>query len=531
MKFSLRTKALTSVAALSLALSLAGCASGSTQTVSEVTGNSTFQSAALPSTTPDSSSVSAQEVTEDTHFDADDLQWDAASETTLSLADAGSTVSGEDAGSVSVSGSVVTISAAGTYRVSGSLSDGQLVVDAPKEDVVRIILDDAEITSSSGAGINIIEANEVLLYLADGSSNSVSDAQSYADTAQDAPNAAIYSMADLSIAGDGALNVQGNYQDGIVSKDGLVLDSGQVTVAAADDGIKGKDYVLVLGGNYTVTAAGDGVKATNDTDEGRGWLHQYAGQLSISAGDDGLKAETTLSISGGTAVISDSTEALEAATIDISGGTVTATASDDGLNAAGASTDSDTAAAGGGAIQQSGDFHLNISGGTVTVTAEGDGLDSNGDINISGGQVLVNGPTNGGNGSIDANGEVSVTGGVLVAAGSDGMAQGLGSSSTQGGLQASLGSTLPAGSVIQIADASGELVATFVTSKPTANLVYSAPEIIDGQTYTIYTGGSAQVQAGLGAGELDGAAELMSVTAGEYTSGMGGGMGSGPGGR
>lgn len=523
MTFPFRPKALASVAVLALAAALAGCSAGSTKTVSEVTGNTTFQSAAVPSSSPDRSTAAPGEVTEDTHFDARDLKWDAAAETTLTLADSGSLAEGANAAAVSVSGGTVRISAAGTYRVSGTLGDGQLVVDAPAKDPVRIILDGAQIASSTGPAILVNEADEVLLHLAQGSSNAVSDAPDYADTGADAPNAAIYSMADLAIAGEGALTVEGNYQDGIASKDGLVLDSGRVTVAAADDGIKGKDYVLVLGGNCTVTAAGDGISSTNDTDADRGWLHQYAGQLTVSAGDDGLKAQTALSISGGTAVVSDSTEALEAADIHISGGTVNVTASDDGLNAAGAASPLD----GGGGTQQAGDVHLAISGGSVTVNAEGDGLDSNGDIAISGGQIVVNGPAAGGNGSIDANGDVAVTGGVLAAAGSDSMAQGLGGTSTQGGLQVSLGSAVPAGTVIQVADSAGKLVATFVASKPTENLVYSAKDIENGRSYTISTGGSAEVAAGLGAGSLDGAVPVATVTAGQYASGLGGG----PGGR
>lgn len=523
MTFPFRTKALASVAALALAATLAGCSAGSTKTVSEVTGNSTFQSAAVPSSSPDGSTAAPGEVTEDTHFDAGDLKWDAAAETRLTLADSGSLAEGANAAAVSASDGTVRISAAGTYRVSGTLGDGQLVVDAPAKDPVRIILDGAQIASSTGPAILVNEADEVLLHLAQGSSNAVSDAPDYADTGADAPNAAIYSMADLAIAGEGALTVEGNYQDGIASKDGLVLDSGRVTVAAADDGIKGKNYVLVLGGNCTVTAAGDGISSTNDTDADRGWLHQYAGQLTVSAGDDGLKAQTALSISGGTAVVSDSTEALEAADIHISGGTVNATASDDGLNAAGAASP----LGGGGGAQQVGDVHLAISGGSVTVNAEGDGLDSNGDIAISGGQIVVNGPAAGGNGSIDANGDVAVTGGVLAAAGSDSMAQGLGGSSTQGGLQVSLGSAVPAGTVIQVADSAGKLVATFLASKPTENLVYSAKDIENGRSYTISTGGSAEVAAGLGAGSLDGAVPVATVTAGQYASGLGGG----PGGR
>lgn len=45
------------------------------------------------------------------------------------------------------------------------------------------------------------------------------------------------------------------------------------------------------------------------------------------------------------------------------------------------------------------------------VNAQGDGLDSNGDLTISGGEVYVDGPTNGGNGALDYDGNGTITGG------------------------------------------------------------------------------------------------------------------------
>ena len=172
----------------------------------------------------------------------------------MTLADGASTVAaGSDA--VKVEGNTVTISAAGTYRLSGSPSDGQVVIAAGEEDVVRIILDGASLSSSTGSPFVVQSANEAIVYLEDGSTNTIEDAASYADQGTGAPNAALYSMADLTIAGTGSLTVNGQYNDGIVSKDGLVLAAGNVSVDAADDGIKGKDYTVLLDGAYTVTAA------------------------------------------------------------------------------------------------------------------------------------------------------------------------------------------------------------------------------------------------------------------------------------
>lgn len=64
-----------------------------------------------------------------------------------------------------------------------------------------------------------------------------------------------------------------------------------------------------------------------------------------------------------------------------------------------------------------------IKGGKLTVDARGDGLDSNGSIEMSGGVVIVNGPTENMNGALDYDGSFLISGGTLVAAGSAGMAQ------------------------------------------------------------------------------------------------------------
>ncbi|MCD4852513.1 carbohydrate-binding domain-containing protein [Arthrobacter sp. AK01] len=517
-----------SVAAVALAISLAGCSTAATNSTSTgITGTST-------TTTTTQQAVTAATVEEDTHYDSDDLTWDAATEVAISLADGGSKVTSSSSTGVAVDGNTVTISAAGTYRLSGSLSDGHIVVAAGEEDTVRIILDGVELGNSAGSPFVVQSADEAIVYLEDGSTNTLTDATTYADQGEDAPNAALYSMADLTIAGTGSLTVNGQSNDGIVSKDGLVLAAGKVTVDAVDDGIRGKDYTVLLDGAYQVTAGGDGVKADNDTDEGRGWLLVSGGSLTVNAGDDGVKAFNTLTVSGGTVTVAESEEGLEAQHISITGGDVTVTANDDGVNASGGSstsTDGGAAAGGGGPMgggeMAAGDYTVDVSGGTLTINSEGDGLDSNGSATISGGTVVVNGPTNDGNGALDVNGELVVSGGTVAAAGSAGMAVTPGTSSTQSGVQLTFNSSVSAGTPVHIVDSSGAVVATFVTTKTIASLVYSSSAITDGETYTVYTGGSADAKAGLTTGSIDGAEDQGTVTAGQYTQAQGPGGGGG----
>jgi putative flippase GtrA len=68
-------------------------------------------------------------------------------------------------------------------------------------------------------------------------------------------------------------------------------------------------------------------------------------------------------------------------------------------------------------------------------------------------------------------------------------------------------------------------IATFVTAKQTASLVFSSAATRAGEEYTVYTGGTSDVMAGVVQGSLDGAQQQGTVTAGEYTAARG------PGGR
>ena len=529
MKKSNMIKSATSITLLA-ALALTGCSatSASNTSATSAISTSTSSDSDTKSKTADSFSTDVKngaKLAEDTHYSAKDLTWDSSSEVTIDLSNPTAT------DGVTVSDGVITITKAGNYRLSGTYS-GQVKVEAADSDMVRLILDNATITNSTGAAINVVEADEVVIYTASGSTNTVSDGSSYSDTASGSPDAAIYSKSDLTLAGEGSLKVEGNYEEGIHTTDGLVIASGTLEVTAANTGIKGKDYVDILDGTVTVTATKDGIKATNDTDGNRGWVRLSGGTVNISAGDDGFKAERVLEISGGTLNITESNEGIEAQYINILDGTVNVTSSDDGINASystssSSSTESTSSSttqtsqtaqsnqppaggqapsgnmgqppAGGGGGMGGGmgggggtfevvDATINIAGGTVTVNANGDGIDSNGTATLSGGTLVVNGPFTGGNTSLDTNGDLLLNGTTVVAGNSGDMFEAPASSSTSGYVKLTNLSNVSSGTTIQVADSSGKVVANYkVTNSNTALILVSSANITKGQSYTVYT--------------------------------------------
>ena len=89
---------------------------------------------------------------------------------------------------------------------------------------------------------------------------------------------------NLSIYGDGTLTVKGNYNDGITSKDGLIISSGNISVSSADDGIRGKDYLVIKSGTININAGGDGIISDNEEDVGMGYINIDDGVLNITSG-------------------------------------------------------------------------------------------------------------------------------------------------------------------------------------------------------------------------------------------------------
>ncbi|NMC77717.1 MAG: carbohydrate-binding domain-containing protein, partial [Chloroflexi bacterium] len=238
-----------------LIFTLTACSANTAETTAAVNEAQTLNVASTETTTTPSESQSATEVVAENstlHEDAQDYVWDASAVIPILLN--GDSISAEGQG-VTVDGSTATITAAGTYSLTGSLSDGKIVVNSTDTGTVRLILNGASIYNSTSSPIYVQNAEKTIIVLADQTENSVSDGTSYVfeSADEDEPHAAIFSKSDLTIYGNGTLTVNGNYNDGIASKDGLILSGGTVLVNAVDDGIRGKDYLVVKDGNITVT--------------------------------------------------------------------------------------------------------------------------------------------------------------------------------------------------------------------------------------------------------------------------------------
>jgi hypothetical protein len=110
---------------------------------------------------------------------------------------------------------------------------------------------------------------------------------------------------------------------------------------------------------------------------------------------------------------------------------------------------------------------------------------------MTGGTVLINGPTNDGNGPLDYYGSFNVTGGLLVAAGSSGMAEAPSETSTQYSIMVNFEHAQQAGTLFRIEDEDGNDLLTFAPTKQYQSVMLSSPDIQNGSAYIVYVGGSS----------------------------------------
>lgn len=471
-----------------------------------------------------------------------EIGYDEENSTVIKLSDDSTTC---DSDAVQISGNTVTIIDEGTYILSGTLTDGMVIVDAEDTDKVQLVLDGVDITSAESAAIYVREADKVFITTASDSQNTLTNGGTYTAIDDNNIDAAIFSKSDLTLNGAGSLTITAKAGHGVVSKDDLVLTSGTYQIDAASHGLSGKDSVRIASGSYTIVSGKDGIHAENADDTSLGFVYLADGAFDITSDGDGISAGNWLQADGGVYTVkagggsenvqksdgewqfgpgqqTESTDTTEEDTVSmkaikaageliLKGGKYSLDSADDTIHSNANITISDgefTLASGDDGIHA--DSATTISGGTIDITESYEGIEGL-SIDITGGETYVSGPTNDGNSALDYNGTGTVTGGIFIAAGSSGMAENFGDSSTQGVMMVTVNSQA-AGSAVSLSDSSGNELVSWTPEKEYTSVIISCPEIATGQEYTLTTG-----------------SDTTQITMDSIVYGSGSGMGGNPG--
>ena len=200
---------------------------------------------------------------------------------------------------VTISGSTIKITEEATYVISGSLDNGMIIVECDKTEKLKLVLNNVDIHSETSAALYIIQADKVVVTLAEGSTNTLSNGGTFEAIDSNNIDATVFSKADLTFNGNGTLTVDSPGDHGIVGKDDLVFAGGNYIVTSASHAIDANDSVRITNSSFQLTANKDGIHAENNDDETLGFVYIQDGSFVIDAQGDGISANAYMKIVDG----------------------------------------------------------------------------------------------------------------------------------------------------------------------------------------------------------------------------------------
>lgn len=489
----------------------------------------------------------------------------AAAGTTNTVADTAG-ANDENAAVKVKSGASLSISGTGALTVDGNAKNG---IKGAADAVISV--DEVKLTiEAENDGLSCDDE----LTIAGGTLHITAggDAVKASPDTDDTENPDTTSLGNVTIKG-GTLTLNAA-EDGVQADGDLTISGGTFDVTAngghtttlTDDsasckGFKAGKTLTVTGGTVNVDSADDALHANAD-------VSITGGTLTLATGDDGVHADNDLVIgakgSSSTATpkisITASYEGLEGTTVNVYSGDIDVAASDDGVNAASSQLG-----------ERSDKYAINIAGGDLYIDAGSDGLDSNNDITITGGKVEVYGADAMMDAAIDYDGTFTLFGGTLFGAGMEPTAGtqayiAVGETSPSGGMgggpNGGQGMTPPGdangsqmtppdfsgnggtppekpsdngrggqpggapanresalgikeGSVITVQDSSGKTLYTATALGSMSSVIFSSPDIREGETCTVLVDGASVGTAAAKLGTADSSSSMSTFEPGQ----------------
>ena len=511
---------------------------------------------------------------------------------TITFSKSGSaTVSGDDAGIVSISGNdVVATNNTGSiikYVLTGETTDGFFKLYSTKKQA--IVLNGVNITNPDGAAINNQSKKRTFIVLNDGTKNYLTDGTTYTDaTDNEDMKACFFSEGQLVFSGSGYLEVDANCKAGIRSDDYVrTMPKANIYVdASSGNGIRGNDAVIVTGGviNVNITGTADkGISTDGEVriDGGRTTIltsggYEYDSDDKDYSACSGIKADSIVTINGGELNIkstgtggkginSDDQIMINDGVVRIittgkrqkdSKGSVSPKGikADGNLTINGGQTQVRLEGTGDGTEGIESKGEIRIEAGTIESYSYDDAVNSAGNLYIEGGYVYARSYNNDG---IDSNKNLYLNGGVVIAEGAAQPECGIDAAeqyrayvnggtviAVGGGMQAidssskqaSIAVSVQMGTTIGVLEGSKAILAYTTPDKNSGtSLMISSPSFKSGSSYTLrsgctISGGTPFYNLTTGC-TIGSGSQSVDATASTSVSGsMGGTPGGGPGG-
>ena len=382
------------------------------------------------------------------------------------LAQSSTTISFSSSGDgYTVSDNVVTISSDGTYDLTTTETNKKIIVASS----CTLNLNSFSLINSGTLTPIVISSGKQVTLVLTGEST-------LTDSSTNENEGTIYleSSASLIISGTGTLNINPNKFMAIngTTSTSLTVNGGPTIKITSTSTNAGGIYLRSVITFNNVIFTYSCTNGENHAIDSEGIIRLVKGTYTINSGEGkGIQSENFLFIgekngsdSDLTLNINTNNEGIEAKMIEIYSGNINLEAGEDGINAASSGTDCDET------VQCSGTCacYIHYNGGNLYLISGEDGIDVNGDITISGGQIIVFAASSSENQPIDQDGLLSITGGTILAAGSSQMG-GVNGQTTQ--TAKTYTGTISSGAKLVASDSSNNEIISLTTPKA-ANFLY-----------------------------------------------------------
>ena len=194
----------------------------------------------------------------------------------------------------------IIIDEGGDYELSGALN-GQILIRA-EENVVHLFLNNVQIKSNNGSAIYVESASKLVLTSLPGTENILTDSKNIDEA--DISDACIYSESDVTINGEGSLQIQGRNKKGLHSKDILKIIKTNLYSQSLGDSIQGNDGICIFQSDIKIQSQGNGIRTTKSGKNHKGCIDISESNISISSGQYGIVTDDDLYVSSSKVLIS-----------------------------------------------------------------------------------------------------------------------------------------------------------------------------------------------------------------------------------
>ena len=228
--------------------------------------------------------------------------------------------------------------------------------------------------------------------------------------------------------------------------------------------------IVITGGKFELNSNSDAISSCNN-------ILITGGTINATSGDDAITADYFVYIESGNITVTRAYEGIIGANVIIKNGSVNLTVVNDGIDA----NNKDLTGY---------DFYVYIEGGNIKINASGDAINSNDNVHIKGGNLMICGPSDGTDSAMNSESGILIDGGSVCAVGAKGMVQLPASNSALRYLGINLPVAITGGTEITVYDQNGEIY-SFTPEQSYQSIILALPQFENNKTYTVKIGVSA----------------------------------------